>query len=147
MDYTLNLPKRVDLLQNPSNQLHPLIIQGSLKLLACRVLGNSMLQQGFQKRLQSSYQQRRDKYNLSAGRSRWCGEREIDSVSCNIQPFLDFLADLYHGQGLQYQSINLIHSAVSMTHKNNEAAPIGQHPLMSRLMRGIYNSRPPTPQY
>ena len=63
------------------------------------------------------------------------------------QPFLDFLADLYHGQGLQYHSINVIRSAVSMTHKNIESAPIGQHPLVSRLMRGIYNSRPPVPQY
>ena len=34
-----------------------------------------------------------------------------------------------------------------MTHKNIEAAPIGQHPLVSRLMRGIYNFRPPKPQY
>ena len=49
--------------------------------------------------------------------NRWCGEREIDPVSCSIQPFLDFLADLCHKQGLQYRSINLIHSAVSMTHK------------------------------
>ena len=79
--------------------------------------------------------------------SRWCGEREIDPVSCSIQPFLDFLVDLYHGQGLQYRSINLIRSAVSMTHNNIEAAPIGQHPLVSRLMRGIYNLRPPVPQY
>ena len=79
--------------------------------------------------------------------NRWCGEREVDPVSCSIQPFLDFLADLYHEQGLQYRSINLIRSAVSMTHKNIEAAPIGQHPLVSRLMRGIYNSRPPKPQY
>ena len=79
--------------------------------------------------------------------SSWCGEREIDPVSCSIQPFLDFLADLYHGHGLRYCSINLIRSAVSMTHKNIEAAPIGQHPLVSRLMRGIYNSRPPMPQY
>ena len=77
----------------------------------------------------------------------WCGEQEVDPVSCSIQPFLDFLADLYHEQGLQYRSINLIRSAVSMTHKNIEAAPIGQHPLVSRLMRGIYNSRPPKPQY
>ena len=44
-------------------------------------------------------------------------------------------------------SINLIRSAVSMTHKNIEAAPIGQHPLVPRLMRGTYNSRPPVPQY
>ena len=57
VDYPLSLPKQVDLLLNPSNQPHPLIIQGSLKLLACRVSGNSTLQQGFQKRLLSSYWQ------------------------------------------------------------------------------------------
>ena len=32
-----------------------------------------------------------------------------------------------------------------MTH--NGSTPIGQHPLVSRLMKGIYNSRPPEPQY
>jgi len=49
----LRLPKRADLLQNPANHHHPLIVQGSLKLLACRVSGNNMLQQAFQKRLQN----------------------------------------------------------------------------------------------
>jgi len=34
-----------------------------------------------------------------------------------------------------------------MTHQNIEVVPIGQHPLVSRLIRGIYNSRPPIPQY
>ena len=57
VDYSLSPPKQMDLLQNPSNQLHSLIIQDSLKLLACRVLGNNMQQQAFQKKLQNFYWQ------------------------------------------------------------------------------------------
>ena len=71
---------------------------------------------------------------------------KLDPVSCGIQTFLDFLADLY-GQGLQYRTINAIRSAVSTTHNTIENTPIGQHPLVSRLMKGTYNSRPPEPQY
>ena len=35
----------------------------------------------------------------------------------------------------------------SMTHNTIENTPISQHPLISRLMKGIYNSRPPEPWY
>jgi len=75
----------------------------------------------------------------------WCDERETDTISCGIQPFLDFLSDLFK-EG-QYRIINSIRSAVSMTHNPIGSTPIGQHPLVSRLMKGIYNSRPPEPQY
>ena len=48
---------------------------------------------------------------------------------------------------MHYRSINTIQSAVSMTHDNIEGTPMGQHPLVSRLLRGICNSRPPQPRY
>ena len=73
----------------------------------------------------------------------WCHPREIDPVHCGIQPFLDFLFK----EGLEYRSINVIRSAVSTTHVPLEGSPIGQHPLVSQLMKGIYNSRPPRPRY
>ena len=76
----------------------------------------------------------------------WCSKREIDPLSCGVQPFLDFLSDLFR-EGLKYRTINLIRSAVSMTHNPIESTQIGQHPLVSRLMRGVHNSRPPAPQY
>jgi len=79
-EYPLSLPKHVDLLRNPYGQPQPLIVQGLLRLLACRISGISMLQ------------------------------------------------------------------AVSMTHKNIEAAPIGQHPLVSRLVSTIQDL-PYIPQY
>ncbi len=63
-----------------------------------------------------------------------------------MQHFLDFLAELFE-QGLQHRTINTIRSAVSMTHKQVEGTPIGQHPLVTRLLKGVYNKRPPMPKY
>ena len=76
----------------------------------------------------------------------WCAERKVDPISGDVQHFIDFLAELYE-QGLQHRSINTIRSAVSMTHKSVEGLPIGKHPLVTRLLKGIYNQRPPMPRY
>lgn len=50
-------------------------------------------------------------------------------------------------EGLQYRSINGIRSAVSMTHDLIEGIPIDQLLLVKRLLKGVYNSRPPQPAY
>ena len=34
-----------------------------------------------------------------------------------------------------------------MTHRHIEGVPIGQHPLVTRLLKGVYNTRPPKPRY
>ena len=34
-----------------------------------------------------------------------------------------------------------------MTHDHIEGTPLGKHPLVTRLLKGIYNSRPPQPRY
>lgn len=76
----------------------------------------------------------------------WCIPRKVDPLSCSVHPFLDFLAGLFV-EGLQYRSINTIRSAVSMIHNQVDGVPLGQHPLVSRLFKGMYNSRPPQPRY
>ena len=76
----------------------------------------------------------------------WCSRREIDPFSCDIRHFLDFLSELFE-DGLQHRTINSIRSAVSMTHDQVEGVPIGQHPLVTRLLKGVYNLRPPQPRY
>ena len=43
--------------------------------------------------------------------------------------------------------MNTIRSAISVTHDRVEGFPLGQHPLVSRLMKGIYNARLPKPKY
>ena len=76
----------------------------------------------------------------------WCDQRKIDPFSCDIRFFVNFLAELFD-QGLQHRSISAIRSAVSMTHNQIEGTPIGQHPMVTRLLKGIHNSRPPQPRY
>ena len=95
---------------------------------------------GWSKGTNSTYQSSWSKWNS------WCVTRELNPFSTDVQFFLDFLAELFE-QGLQYRSINTIRSAVSMTHSKVEGVPIGQHPLVSRLLKGIHNTRPPQPRY
>ena len=34
-----------------------------------------------------------------------------------------------------------------MTHKEVDGTRVGQHPLVSRFLKGVFNSRPPAPKY
>ena len=95
---------------------------------------------GWSKATNSAYQSSWQRWN------RWCAGRRIDPFSCHVREFLDFLADLYE-EGLEHRTVNSIRYAVSMTHCHVEGVPIGQHPLVTRLIKGVYNSRPPRPRY
>ncbi len=46
----------------------------------------------------------------------------------------------------QYRTINTLRSAISMTHHEIDGTRIGQHPLVSRFLKGVFNS-PPAPRY
>ena len=59
---------------------------------------------------------------------------------------LEFLTDLFD-KGLQYRTINTYRSAISMTHLPLDGSLIGSHPLVSRFMKGVFQSRPPCPRY
>ena len=69
------------------------------------------------------------------------------SLSPRIAGVLQFLSDHY-GQGRQYWTV-----AVTGQHCHGhcllhvEVLLVGQHPLGCRLLRGIYNQRPPLPRY
>ena len=65
-------------------------------------------------------------------------------MSADLDCVLDFLSDLYQ-KGLSYNSINLARSALStQIFVNNQ--PVGTHPLVVRLMKGIFNKRPSLPK-
>ena len=58
----------------------------------------------------------------------------------------NFLASLYQ-EGYQYNSVNAYRSAISSVHDKVDGLPIGQHPIIIRLIKGIFNVRPPVPRY
>jgi hypothetical protein len=50
---------------------------------------------------------------------------------------------LLHKRKLSYSTINLHRSAISMTLANVDEAPLGSHPLNTRLVKGVFTKRPP----
>ena len=59
---------------------------------------------------------------------------------------VNFLAHLFK-EGYQYRSLNAYRSAISSVHEKVDGYEVGQHPLVSRLMKGAFNQHPPKLQY
>ena len=80
----------------------------------------------------------------------WFGRRGVDPTRCSVTDGLDYLADLIL-QGRPYRSINVHRSAISAYHipmvVGNAIVPVGKHPMVSRLMSGVHNLRPPIAKY
>lgn len=77
---------------------------------------------------------------------RWCSGRQIDPLSSSINDILTFLTEVFN-EGLAYRSINVLRSAISSTHPKIDGYSVGQHPYVTRLLRGVLNKRPPKPRY
>jgi integrase len=54
----------------------------------------------------------------------------------------EFLTDLFH-EGLQYRTIAGYRSMLSSVVTPIDNKPVGQHPYIIRLLKGVFNSRPP----
>ena len=80
--------------------------------------------------------------------SGWCHKRQIDLLQASVIQVVEFLTDCYH-EGKGYSTINTYHSALSTTlcSMNDDRDSLGSHPLIARLLKGVYILRPPTPRY
>ena len=76
----------------------------------------------------------------------WCNKRKSNPLSASIGTVSQFLTSLY-ASGLSYSTVNTYRSAISMTHLPIDGVPVGSHYLIKRLMKGIFNKRPPVPRY
>ena len=76
----------------------------------------------------------------------WCAENGLSALESPLRGILEFLASQFE-EGKQYRTINSYRSAISVTHTPIDGVIVGKHPLVSRLMKGIYNQRPPQPRY
>ncbi|KAM4748709.1 uncharacterized protein WCC33_006088 [Rhinophrynus dorsalis] len=77
---------------------------------------------------------------------RWCMARDLDPVSAAPVAVVNFLSSLFD-QGKAYRTINMYRSAISAGHMPVDGAPVGQCPVVCRLLRGIRFSRPPQSRY
>lgn len=74
--------------------------------------------------------------------SSWCSERNIDPYQASLENCANFLASLYD-KGLKYRTIGGYRSMLSSVLPAIDKVPVGQHPYIIRLLKGVFNSRPP----
>ena len=76
----------------------------------------------------------------------WCIAREVDPLCPSLADITGFLAHSFD-EGLEYRTINTYRYALSGVLPPMEGFPVGQHPLVVRLLKGILNLRPAMPRY
>ena len=93
----------------------------------------------------SSGRKSTEKSNTSAWNkcSGWCEERGKNSFSASIAEILTHKFN----SGKQHSTINSYRSAISNTHPQIDGYPVGKHPIICRLMQGMFNERPSEPKY
>lgn len=73
----------------------------------------------------------------------YCRKHSVQPLTPSIEQIVNFLTSLYK-QGLQWSTINTARSALSSTIPPINGVPVGQHYMVSRLLKGIYNKKPRT---
>ena len=76
----------------------------------------------------------------------WCIAKKVDPLCPSLADITGFLAHSFD-EGLEYRTINTYRSALSGVLPPMEGFPVGQHPLVVRLLKGILNLRPAMPRY
>ena len=76
----------------------------------------------------------------------WCSQRNRNPIEGPVEDVANFLADLFK-EGYLYRSLNSYRSAISALHSKVDGYSIGQHPLITRMLKGVFNERPPVARY
>jgi hypothetical protein len=75
----------------------------------------------------------------------WCVGRGSDPMCNDLIVVTAFLAE--QSRSKSYSTVNVYRSALSATLEKVEGFPVGQHPKILLLMKGIYNKKPPAAKY
>ena len=76
----------------------------------------------------------------------WCHRRQIDPVSCEVTPVLDFLGERFN-TGYEYRTIISHRSAISSYHQTIDGKGVGSIDKVCKILSVVFNLRPPQPNY
>jgi len=76
----------------------------------------------------------------------FCDEQTIDRLDSSPVNVVNFLAERFQS-GVSHSTVNLARSAVSAFVSSAGGVSVGSHPLVVRLMKGVFESRPSLPKY
>ena len=71
---------------------------------------------------------------------------QVNHLQPPVEAVFDFLSKLFD-KGLTYSAINCARSALSSYVSLDDGSVVGQNPLVCRLLKGVFQSRPPKPKY
>ena len=151
VDHPIYLPQSKTLLQPPPIAENSPTTCGELST-SNRVgsVRNSLQKQGISQEaadiICSSWRKSTEKSYTSAWNkwSGWCKEWGANPFSASVAEIADFLTQFNNGK--QYSTINSYLSAISNTHPQIDGYPVGTHPIICRLMQGVFNERPSEPK-
>ena len=75
----------------------------------------------------------------------YCSDRRVDPMKAPVENVINFLSDIFE-TGVGYSAVDTARSALS-TFLWIDGKPAGEHPLVCRFMRGVFNIRPALPRY
>jgi hypothetical protein len=76
----------------------------------------------------------------------WCYSKQVHPVQASLAHVAEFLTQEFD-TGKCYRTINMYRSALSSVLPPIDRKPVGQHPIIIRLLKGIFNEKPPLPRY
>ena len=76
----------------------------------------------------------------------FCHREQISTVCPSLAQVIEFLLTLFNS-GLSYSSLNTARSALSSILPSIDGIPVGQHHLVIRFLKGVFESRPAMPRY
>ena len=76
----------------------------------------------------------------------WCDRRQVNPLSAPLSLILEFLKDQFE-EGKAYRTLNVYRSTLSALLPEIDSFKVGSHPLVSQLLKGAFNLRPPEPRY
>ena len=125
-------------------------MEGKLKLIACKLSGNPLRSKAFLQKLPILSSSHGGKAHLNSTnpttKNGCCHREQISTVCPSLAQIIEFLLTLFNN-GLSYSSINTARSALSSILPSIDGIPVGQHPLVIRFLKGVFESRPAMPRY
>ena len=76
----------------------------------------------------------------------YCRKWKINPISPTVASGINFLAEVYH-KGLSYSALNTARSALASVIVLQGNQSFGNHPLVSRFLKGTFTTRPALPKY
>lgn len=112
------------------------IINNQLKTKGFSKKARKLLSASWRSGTQKDYKAKFRKFNS------WCDQWKIDPYQASLEDCANFLTSLFE-KGLQYRTIAGYRSMLSSVLPTIDKISIGQHPYIIRLLKGVFNSRPP----